>query len=336
MKNWIHDNHSDIILNSKVKLYRNLKNLSFPNKLNSIVAIEKSRSIYDILVKEIEHNDLELYEVWNGKKEFYNEYIEKDLGSTDELKNPDKVSVIINNNETINIVMNNTNHIEIECITADFNIQEAFQEAMKLDNKIEENFCYAYDDELGYLTSSLDIVGTAMKISVIMNLPALKMSEEIKNISKSLEEEGFKIISIYKDENEPLGNLYEIINKTTLGISEEDIVNNLEKVVLRIMKKELDLREIMMSKCKIEIEDKVFRAYAILKSARILDFKEAVELLSNVRLGCELSLLNIEKSKINQLQVIIGDSYLQNYFSKQLDSKEIKYERANLVKKILA
>ena len=76
MKNWIHDNHSDIILNSKVKLYRNLKNLSFPNKLNSIVAIEKSRSIYDILVKEIEHNDLELYEVWNGKKEFYNEYIE--------------------------------------------------------------------------------------------------------------------------------------------------------------------------------------------------------------------------------------------------------------------
>lgn len=335
MKNWIHDNDRGIILNSKVKLYRNLKNLSFPDKLNSIVAIEKSRSIYDALVKEIEDNDFKLHEIWNGEKEFYNEYIEKELGSKDALKNPDKVSVIINNNETINILMNNSNHIEIECVTAGFNIQDAFEEAMRLDNKIEENFCYAYDDELGYLTSSLDILGTAMKVSVIMNLPALKMSEEIKNISKSLEEEGFKIISIYKDDNKSLGNMYEIINKTTLGISEEDMVNNLEKAVLRIMNKEMELREIMMSKCRVEIEDKVFRAYAILKNARILDFKEAIELLSNVRLGCELSLLDVEKSKINQLQVIIGDRYLQNYFSTQLDLKEIKYKRADLVKKIL-
>ena len=335
MKNWIHDNENDIILSSKVKLYRNLKNLSFPNKLNSIVAIEKSRSIYDTLVKKIEDEDLKLYEVWNGDKGFYNEYTERYLGNKDILKNPDKVSVIINEDETINIVMNNTNHIEIECGSSGLSIQEVFESAMNLDNKIEESFGYAYDDELGYLTSCLDIVGTAMKASIIVDLPALNMSSEIKNISKNLEDEGFEMMSIYKKDNKSFGSMYEIINKTTLGLSEEDIINNLEKVVLRIITKEKELREIMMSKCRIEIEDKVFRAYAILKNARILDFKETIELLSHVRLGCELSLLDIEKSKINQIQVVVGDNYLQNYFEKKLDLKEIKYERAKLVKKIL-
>lgn len=335
MKNWINDNENNIVLSSTIKLSRNLNNVLFPNKLSPEAAREESKNIYDIISKNLDNEELKLYEIWNRESDNYHEYIKRNLDIKEVLKSSDKASCVINMDETLRIILNKDNHIEMQCMSSGLSLEEILTSSMEIDNKMEENFSYAYDEELGYLTASLDNVGTGLNAYVIMHLPALKMSDEIANVSKKLLNLGIKIVSIYKNENKAFGNMYEITNKKTIGLSEEEIVQNLKEAVLEILNKEKDLRIVMLNKCKDEIEDKAFRAEAVLKAAKILEFKETIELLSDVRLGCELSLMNLEKSKLNQLQVMISDSYLQNSFGNNLTPKELKHKRAEVVQKIL-
>jgi len=324
-----------IVLSSKILLARNLSDLPFPNKLNYIRGRDHGKKIYNALKNELIDEELMLYEIWNTKEEFGKEYLEKDLISEELLKNSDKGSFILNKEETLSIMINEKDHINLQCIREGLNLEEAFEKATNIDDKIEKNFDYAFDEKLGYLTTSPENIGTGMKASVILHLPAITMSEEIKNISKNLSKIGMNIKGIYLDGAKVYGNLYRIVNKVSLGLTEEDIISRLKTEVLNIIAEENKFREILINKCRYELEDKVYRAYGTLKCAILLDSKETIELLSNVRLGAELSLIDINESKLDELLILTSNSSLQNYLGRYLDAKEIKYERAKLVKEIL-
>lgn len=337
MENWIYNsnNESDIVLSSTIRLSRNFKNLPFPNKLNYMKGRESSKIVYIMLKEELKDDEITLYEVWANREEINKEYMEKGLISKELLKNSDKAAFIINENQTISIMINEEDHINIQCTTAGLNLEDAFSNATVIDDKIEKKFDYAFNENLGYLTASPSHLGTGMKASVRIHLPALTMSEEINNVLKSLTQIGMAIKGVYLDGTKSYGSIYEIYNKVSLGISEEEIINNLKETVLNIISEEKKFREILLSKCKYELEDRVYRAYGTLKSAILLDSKETIELLSSVRLGAELSLIDIDKSKLNELLVITRDTLLQNYLDRPIEPKEIKYERAKIVKEIL-
>jgi len=330
------DRKNGLVLSSKILLARNLSNLPFPNKLNYIKGRDNGKKIYNALKSELNAEELTLYEIWNIKEEFGKQYLEKDLISEELLKNSDKGSFILNKEENLSIMINEKDHINLQYICEGLNLEEALKKATSIDDKIEKNFDYAFDEKLGYLTTSPENVGTGMKASVIVHLPALTMSEEIKNISKDLSKLGMNIKGIYSDGTKVYGNLYRIVNKVSLGLTEEDIISKLKEAVLNIILEENKFREILISKCRYELEDKVYRAYGILKAAILLDSKETVELLSNVRLGTELSLIEIDENKLNKLLILTSDSSLNNYVGRYLDAKEIKYERARLVKEMLS
>lgn len=325
-----------IVLSSKILLSRNLSDLPFPNKLNYIKGRDNGKNIYNVLKKELTDEDLTLYEIWNKNEDFGKQYLERDLITEELIKNSDKSSFILNREENISIMINEKDHINLQCISEGLSLEEAFEKAMNIDDKIEHNFDYAFDEKLGYLTSSPENIGTGMKASVILHLPALTMSEEIKRISKDLRKADFNIKGVYLDGTNVYGNLYRITNKLSLGLSEEDIINKLKQEVLNIIKEENKFREILLSKCKYELEDKVYRSYGILRSAVLLDYKETVELISNVRLGIELSLMEIGQNTLDKLLMLISDSSLQNYLGRYLDAKEIKFERARLVNRVLS
>lgn len=325
-----------IVLSSKILLSRNLSDLPFPNKLNYIKGRDNGKNIYNVLKKELTDEDLTLYEIWNKNEDFGKQYLERDLITEKLIKNSDKSSFILNREENISIMINEKDHINLQCISEGLSLEEAFEKAMNIDDKIEHNFDYAFDEKLGYLTSSPENIGTGMKASVILHLPALTMSEEIKRISKDLRKADFNIKGVYLDGTNVYGNLYRITNKLSLGLSEEDIINKLKQEVLNIIKEENKFREILLSKCKYELEDKVYRSYGILRSAVLLDYKETVELISNVRLGIELSLMEIGQNTLDKLLMLISDSSLQNYLGRYLDAKEIKFERARLVNRVLS
>ena len=186
MKNWINEisSNDSIVLSSKIRLSRNLKNIPFPNKLNYIKARENSKIIYDSINNKIDDENFTLYEMWNDNKEKFNKYLEKDLISRHIFDNYDKAAFILNEEETISIMINEDDHIRLQCITNGLDLEKAFNKATIIDDKMEENILYEFDETLGYLTSNLSDVGTGMRASVVIHLPALTMSEEIKNISK--------------------------------------------------------------------------------------------------------------------------------------------------------
>lgn len=324
-----------IVISSRILLARNFSNLPFPNKLNYITGRDNGKKIYNILKNELADEEITLHEMWNTKSEFSKQYLEKELISEELLKNGDKGSFILNKNENISIMINEKDHINLQCISEGLNLKEAFEKAISIDDKIEKNIDYAFDETLGYLTASPENIGTAMKASLIVHLPALTMSEEVKSVSQNLGKMGVSIKSIYVDDGKSYGNFYKIANKVSLGLTEEDIIVRLREAIFSVIAEENKFREILLSKCKYELEDKVYRAYGILKNAILLDFKETVELLSNIRLGVELSLIDVSQNKLDKLIRNVGDSALQNYLGRMLDNKECKYERANLVRKTL-
>ena len=336
MDSLIHkDREKGIVLSSKILLARNFSNVPFPNKLNYIKGRDNGKKVYSVLKNELIDEELTLYEIWNTNEEFGKQYLEKDLITEELIKNSDKGSFILNKEETLSIMINEKDHVRLQYMSEGLNLEEAFQKATSIDDKIEKNFDYAFDETLGYLTTSPENIGTGMKASVIIHLPALTMSEEIKNISKNLSKIGMSIKGMYLDGTNVYGNLYRITNKISLGLTEEDIIIKLKEAILNIIVEENKFREILLSKCKYELDDKVYRAYGILKCAILLDSKETIELLSNVRLGAELSLIDIDKNKLDKLLILTSNSSIQNYLGRYLDEKEIKYERAKLVKKIL-
>lgn len=336
MNSWTNENGEiEIVLSSKVSLARNFSNLPFPNKLNYIKGRDNGKNIYNTLKKEISDEEIILHEIWNTKEEFSKQYLERDLISEELLKNSDKGSFILNKEETLSVMVNERDHVSLQCISEGLNLEEAFNKATIIDDKIEKNFDYAFDETLGYLTASPEDIGTGMKASVILHLPALTMSEEIENISKKINKIGMTIKGIYLDNSKVYGNLYRVINKMSLGLTEENIISNLKEAVLNIIEEENKFREILLNKCRYELEDRVYRAYGILKCAILLDSMETIDLLSNVRLGAELSLINIDKNKLDKLFILSSNSSLKNYLGKSLDDKESKYERAKLVKEIL-
>lgn len=324
-----------VVLRSKVLLARNFSDLPFPNKLNYIKGRDNGKKIYNVLKSELINEEFTLYENWNIKEEFGKQYLERDLITEELMKNSDKSSFVLNKEENISIMINEKDHINLQCISDGFNLEEAFKSAISIDDKIEKNFDYAFDETLGYLTASPENIGTGMKASVVVHLPALTMSEEIKNVSKKLGKLGLNIKGVYLDDTKVYGNLYRIANKVSLGLSEQDIITKLREEVLNIIKEEIKFREILLSKCKYELEDKVYKSYGILRSAVLLDYKETIELISNVRLGAELSFIDIEENKLDKLFMLISDLSLQNCLGRYLDVKEIKYERAKLVNRIL-
>lgn len=336
MNNWILNcNQNEIVLSTKIQLSRNIERLPFPEKLTITDGRKNSVDIYNSIKNRIEYDDLKLYELWNDNRNSFNEYIDKHLISEKLLKNSDKASFILNNDETISIMINEDDHIKIQGITSGLNLEETLEKIVNIDEKIEENIKYAFDEEFGYLTSSIENVGAAMKVNILIHLPALTMSEEIKNISKKLDNKGLEIKGLYLEGSNVLGNIYIISNKASLGMTEEDIMSEIKEEVLNLIADEYKFREILTAKCQYELEDRIYRALAILQHAVLIDFKEALDLISQVRLGVELSLIQINKDKLNRLIVNIKDSSIESAAGRKLSDKEIKYERANIIRKIL-
>ena len=301
MRNWINSeaNPEDIVLCSSVKLARNFKDSKFTDKLKLEESQENISRVYDILSKQSKEGNFKLIKLWEQDYNYARGFVEKKLISNKLLDRREKSGFILNEENTISVMINEEDNLGIKCISDDLNLREEFKVVDEIDDIIEEKIQYAFNQDYGYLTASLNNVGTGLKATTILHLPALTMNEEIKNITTGLNQVGMSISGMYNESNQVYGNLYLISNQVSLGVKEEELVNNVESVVFNIINEEKKYREIMITKYNKETEDKVFRAQAILKSARMLNSKETLDLLSNVRLGVELGIVNIEKKVLN-------------------------------------
>ena len=332
MRNWIYSKapSDDLILCSKLSLARNLEGVLFTDKLEVEDAKKNVDKLSNVIFNKLNDEELKIIKFWDNHIDYIKSYQAKLLVTKELVKRKDRAALIINKEETISIMINEVDHLNIQCTTEGMNLKEVYEVANKIDDLIEEDISYSFHEDFGYLTATPSKVGTGMKASVILHLPALSMSEEITNISKGLSQLGMAINPVYAD-----GNIYEVSNRISLGVTEDEIINNLEGVVENIIQEEMKFRDIVINKCKDEVEDKIFRAYGILKNAKLMSYKELVELLSYVRLGVEMYVLDLNKDVLNKLLVYTSDEAIQNKLGKSLTNKERKAERAIFIQELL-
>lgn len=332
MKNWIKSEiePNEIILSSRIRLARNLKDIPFPHKLETIKAREVIQNIENHLKEDKDKfNTIKLWENNNIENKLY---LEKHLISNKLLDNSEKSAFIADEEETISVMVNEEDHLRIQAITSGFDLKGAYSRANSIDDLIESKEKYAFNESLGYLTACPTNCGTGLRASAMIHLPALSMEKEINRVLNSLSQVGIAIRGLYGEGSKIQGNLYQISNQITLGVTEEEIISNLTAVLEQVKNSEFMTREKINKHYHYELKDKIFRSLGILKSSIILSFGEALELLSNVRLGVELGFIkSISHSFLNEILIESSPSYILSILNEK-NEKAINLKRAELIR----
>ncbi|MDV3426327.1 MAG: protein arginine kinase [Bacillota bacterium] len=336
MINWTKSSSSndDIVISSRIRLARNVKGIPFPNKLDKDAARKLSKKITDSFLKDNNEN-FNSINLWENDKLNNRVCFEKHLISKKLINNREISSFIYNGDETVSLMINEEDHLRIQTITAGLNIKEAYSEADKIDDMMEERLDYAFHESLGYLTACPTNIGTGLRASVMIHLPAITQSNKIKEVSNILNRVGMVIRGSYGEGTEVLSNLYQISNQVTLGLSEEDLIKNLEGIVNEVINQEQKARDNIYKNYRYELEDKIMRSLSILKSSVLISNKEALELLSNVRMGVEMGIINIEKEKLNSLLYKISSPVISSEEGKELSEKDKNIIRSRILKETL-
>lgn len=326
---------SDIVLSSRIRLARNFADISFPIVGDG----EALKGVLQFFQKEYEHQSFKEYHNF----EFFqiNELtpverrvlVEKHLISPLLAKHAETSATLISGNEQVSLMINEEDHIRIQLYFPGFQLNKALEKAFEFDDWLESKVNYAFDEDKGYLTSCPTNVGTGMRASVMMHLPALTLTKQINRIIPAINQLGLVVRGIYGEGSEAIGNLVQISNQITLGKSEEDIVSDLESVVSQLIEHERRARDNLISQSGTKLEDRVYRSYGILEYSRIIESKEAARCLSDVRMGIDLGLIeNVSQHILHELMVLTQPGFLQQYAEKSLTANERDVLRASLIR----
>jgi len=332
----IDSSNNGIVISSRIRLARNLKKYPFYMKITK----EQSEAMIEDIKNAVFNNqnllneNLEYIELNKLDKVNKISMVEKHIISPALVKSIKPTALILKQDETISIMLNEEDHIRIQVIAADDNIDEVYKLSNKIDDLIEENVEYAYDNDYGYLTSCPTNVGTGMRASYMIHIPLIELTGQIKQIVQFISKFGLTIRGIYGEGSEPQGGIYQISNQITLGKKEEAIISNLKTVTSQIIEQEQKLRQKLISENYITLEDQVYRAYGLVSNAKIMALDEAMRDLSYVRLGYEMRVLEepLPLSNIYNIMINIQPANLTKYAGKNLGKDEINIVRAEFIR----
>ncbi|TDL30579.1 protein arginine kinase [Jeotgalibacillus sp. S-D1] len=325
---------SEIVLSTRIRLARNSKHHKFPTVFSEEEAAEISSEFKQTM--ESIDEPLELFQMKDLQGLQKRVLVEKHLISPNLAENATESAVWLSEEENISIMVNEEDHLRIQCLYPGLQLKEALEKANKLDDAIEEKFDYAFDEQFGYLTTCPTNVGTGLRASVMMHLPGLMMTKQMNKIIPAIGQFGLVARGIYGEGSEALGNIFQISNQITLGKSEEDIVEDLLRVVHQIIAQEKAARETLIQTSGVQLEDRVFRSYGVLRFSRIIESKEAAKCLSDVRLGIDIGYIkDVPRSILNELMILTQPGFLQQYAGGFLRPFERDLRRASLIRERL-
>ncbi|AVQ97625.1 protein arginine kinase [Oceanobacillus sp. M65] len=329
---------SDIVLSSRIRLARNFANVSYP----IIADKDKLEEIRDFFRDNYENQSFEEYKdfafvaISDLSPVEKRVLVEKHLISPHLAENAEIAAALISENEQVSLMVNEEDHIRIQLYLPGFQLENALQKAFTFDDFLEEKVNYAFDETRGYLTSCPTNVGTGMRASVMMHLPALAMTKQINRMIPAINQLGLVVRGIYGEGSEAIGSIFQISNQITLGKTEEDIVEDLQSVVKQLIDHERKARSRIMEQSRTSLEDRIFRSYGVLEYSRVIESKEAAVCLSNVRLGIDLGFIeNVSRNILNELMILTQPGFLQQYAKRTLTANERDVLRASLIRERL-
>jgi len=336
---WINGDgeESSVVLSSRIRLARNIVGFKFPNSADRETR-EKLLEMFDSAVAKSEFlQDGKLYRTTGLDRTNSSFLVERHLISPTMLDQLDGAGVYIASTEQVSIMLNEEDHLRIQAITSGLEMDRTMELASQYDNEVGRLLEYDYDSDFGFLTACPTNVGTGLRASVLIHLPGLVLTREIDRIIQKVTKLGLIVRGFYGEGTDVLGNLFQISNQTTLGQSETDILESIERVTRTIISDEAATRNRLKEEAYEQISDRIWRAYGILKHARVLSSEEVMNMLSAVRLGLAMGIIDsVSIATINDILLLSQPAHLMKYYGKAMDADKRDIVRAEMVREKLS
>lgn len=327
---------SSTVISTRIRLARNLKEYPFPCRLSEAgreKVIEKVKSAV-INSNSCVAKDFSFIKMSELTPSQSVSLVEKRLVSPEFISESNGRALLLSKDESLSIMINEEDHIRLQVITNGLSLEQAYDTADRLDTLLDESLSFAFDKKLGYLTQCPTNLGTGMRASVMLHLPALEKSKAISRIAASLSKLGLTIRGAHGEGTEPKGALYQLSNQVTLGISEKSAIENLKSITQQLVAQEEQAAQRLCS--GIDVKDTISRSLGILRSALLISHDEALELLSNVRLGIAVNqITDVSTQTIDELMLAVEPATLMTQLNKKLSAQERDVERARLIREKL-
>jgi protein arginine kinase len=328
---------AESVVSSRVRLARNITGFSFAHRAKPEQLEEVLARLREALpgTASLEPDDLVLMtDLDDLDRQFL---VERHLISREHAQTSPARAVAVSRDEMISVMINEEDHLRMQSIQSGFDVDDAWKRVDGLDDEVDARVEYAFSYEWGYLTACPTNTGTGLRASVLVHLPALVTTGQKDKVLNGIGQMGLAVRGFYGEGSEVMGNLFQISNRTALGSTEIDIVQGLQKVVGQVLDFESRAREILLRDARSRIEDKVWRAYGILKYCRKVNLQEVMSLTSAVRLGLCLGMTdNISVAGLNRMVFLSQSAHLQKRAGRRMAAEEREIARADMVRRILA
>lgn len=339
MKGWYIEKgpESDVVISSRIRLARNFKDFPFPFRMKREDGEKVQNKAKEIILEKGEKiGKFEFKDMQKLTPLDRQVLVEKHLISSELADSQIRSGVILSSDEKVSIMINEEDHLRIQCLFPGMQLDNAWNLCNDIDNLFEQNIDFAFEENFGYLTSCPTNVGTGIRASAMLHLPALAMTGHIRGILEVCGKLGITVRGMYGENSEAMGNMFQISNQVTLGQTEEEIITNMKNIAKQIIAQERMLRKELHKQNPFRFEDKIYRSLGILSNARILSSEESFKLLSDVRLGIDMGIISsIDINTLNQVFVSIQPANLQYSVGRQLLTAERDIKRAEVVREKL-
>ena len=324
---------SDIVMSSSVRLARNLAHYPFVSRANEQEKTEIEKFLKDRIATVPVGKSLEYIDVGHLEEVDRQFLVERQLISREHADAQGARGVAIDGLEQVSLMVNEEDHLRIQCMHSGLDLKGAWEQINTVDEQIEKVVPYAFHPRWGYLTACPTNVGTGIRVSVMLHLPALVMTRQIEKVFRSLHKIQLAVRGLYGEGSQAMGDFYQISNQTTLGKNEEELIEQVGDVVPVLIDYERRAREFLIRESQQNVHDQVSRAFGILRTAQTISAEETMQLLSRVRMGVLLGLIgDVKISDINVLLVRTQPAHLQKLRGEELDTADRNIERARYLR----
>jgi protein arginine kinase len=325
---------SDIVISSRIRLARNLAEYPFISRASDQDREQIERTLREQVLHVAKQTGELLYVNVNDLLGLDRQFlVERQLISREHADSEGARAVAIDADEQVALMINEEDHLRIQVMHSGLDLHAAWEQISGIDDLVEAGVMYAYDRRIGYLTACPTNVGTGLRVSVMLHLPALVMTQQIDQVFRSLQKISLAVRGLYGEGSQAMGDFYQISNQITLGRSEKELIDQVGDVVPNLITYERQAREYLLTESHENLHDRVSRAYGILRTARTISSEETMHLLSSVRMGVNLGMIDdLEIGVLNQLFIHTQPAHLQKLSGSQLDTENRNIERARYLR----